>query len=443
MMRNPSATSRRDEAGAVAVVFAISALTLFLIAGMVVDLGLARDTRRVSQNTADASALAAANVLYPASGTCTLANPGGTSTVPCYADAVQAAKAYAATNHQVTEADWASCSDPSGYWHPVGYTPCVSFTDATFSSAQPVKPTEVRVLTPIKEVDTTLGSLAGVSRVDVRAVARAGVLSTTNNNCALCFLGDIDAGNADFTVTGGGIQVSGDLDAGANGHWTATSIGVSGTASGNHFSPAVDKTPTFTDPLAGLTLPPLDGTKFPAVSGCNTTINPGVYGAISLGNNHTCTLNPGKYVITGRWLLGNKSVLQGSGVTLYFTCGSVATPKVCAAGDGGGGWLDGKNGTVAITSGAAGFTDYAIIYDRLNPRGTIGLQGNGGTSITGGVYAPKAKLDFNGNSCFGFRGGPIVVLGVIKANGNKSCVNVTDATDITASTQPGEVALDQ
>ncbi len=433
----------RDDTGAIAVIFAILAVTLCMIAGLVVDLGLARDTRRQSQNTADASALAAANVLYPPSDTCTLANPGGGYTAPCFGDAITAAKTYAATNQQVTEADWSACTDPAAYWHPAGFTPCISFTDATLSASQPVQPTEVRVLTPTKAVGTGFGSLAGISQIDVRAVARAGVLSSTNNNCALCFLGDIDAGNADFTVSGAGIQVNGDLEIGASAYWTADSIGASGSVTGSHFSPAVDNTPAFTDPLAGLTLPTLTGTKFPAVAGCNTTINPGVYGSISLGNNHTCTLNPGKYVITGRWLLGNKSLLQGSGVTLYFTCGTVATPKVCAAGDTGGGWLDGKNGTVAITSGAAGFTDYVIIYDRLNPQGAIGLQGNGGTSITGAVYAPKARLDFNGNSCFGFSGGPIVVLGVTKANGTKSCVNVVNGQDLTASTEPGDVALDQ
>lgn len=445
-MRHLHARRTRNDAGAVAVIFAISALTLFIIAGLVVDLGLARDTRRTAQNTADASALAAANVLYPASGTCTVANPTGTSTAPCYGDAIKAAQDYAAANHQVTAADWAACTDPHGYWHPSGYTACVTFTDATLSASQPVKPTEVRVLTPTKAVNTTLGSLAGVSVVDIRAIARAGVLTGTTNDCALCFLGDIDAGNADFTVTGGGIQVSGDVAAGPNGHWTASAIGVSGTTSGGQYSPAVTKTPTFTDPLKDLTMPSISGTKYPSVNKCkNTTINPGIYGDVALGNNDTCTLSPGKYVITGEWSMKNNSVLQGTGVTLYFTCGTVASPHVCGPGDttANSGWLDGKNGTVALSSGAAGFTDYAIIYDRANPQPTIGLQGNGGTSISGGVYTAKAKLDFNGNSCFGFNGGPVVVLGVIKANGNKSCVNVTNANNVTASTQPGDIALNQ
>ena len=73
---------------------------------------------------------------------------------------------------------------------------------------------------------------------------------------------------------------------------------------------------------------------------------------------------------------------------------------------------------------------YAVIYDRTNDN-NLGLQGNGGTSISGITYAPASDLDFNGNSCFGFSGGPIVVDSVVKANGNKSCVTVTNPVDTT------------
>jgi hypothetical protein len=436
-------TRSRDERGAIAIIVAISATALFVIAALVIDLGLARDTRRQSQNAADASALAAANVLYPLSNVCTLVNPNGAKNTPCYADAAQAAKDYAAANWGVTAAQWSSCSDPAGYWYPAGYSPCITFADAALGKTQPARPTEVRVLAPVKDIKTGFGVLAGVSTISIDSVARAGVASGTANKCALCFLGDIDAGNADFTVAGGGIQVNGDLNAGANGYWTASQIGASGDVNGSHYSPAVDETPPFTDPLAGMTLPTLTGTAFPAVHSCTTSINPGIYSTLSLGNKDKCTLNPGKYVIVGKWNLGNNSVLSGTGVTLYFTCGTVASPHVCTGADAGGGWIDGKNGDISITAGAVGSTSYAIIYDRLNPQGSIGLQGNGGTSINGGVYAPNAKLDFNGNSCFGFNGGPVVVLGVIKANGTKSCVNVTNASDITASTTPGDIALDQ
>jgi Flp pilus assembly protein TadG len=432
----------RDESGAVAVLVALCASVLFIVAALVVDLGLARDTRRQAQNASDASALAAANVLFPDSMTCTSLNPSGTLTPPCYTDAVTAAKDYASANYGVTEADWAGCADAQAYWRPSGSTPCISFADSTLGTTEPTTPTEVRVLAPAREVATGFGNAAGVSKITVSASARAGLTPSTTYECSLCFLGTVDGINADVTVDGGGIAVNGDLSVGAQAYWTAESIAVSGTASGNHFSPAATKSPEFTDPLASMTLPAASGTIYAGVHSCTSTLNPGIYSSLTLGNKDTCTLLPGLYVITGEWLLGNKSVLQGTGVTLYFTCGTPAQPTVCTSSDTTGGWLDGKNGTVSFSAGATGSADFAIIYDRLNPE-NLGLQGNGGTSITGAVYAPNAALDFNGNSCFGFSKGPVIVDGLIKANGNKSCIEITDAVDETAATQPGNVALDQ
>jgi hypothetical protein len=123
----------------------------------------------------------------------------------------------------------------------------------------------------------------------------------------------------------------------------------------------------------------------------------------------------------------NNDVLKGSGVTLW-----VRDPS---------GYLDFKNGEVDIQAPAVGAaTDkaregFAIIYDRTNSN-SISLQGNGGTSITGIVYAPASNLDFNGNSNFGFKGGPIIAKGVDKANGNKSSVTITEAVDTTVKRLP-------
>ena len=74
----------RTESGAVAILVAFFALVVFGLAALVVDLGAARDARRMSQNASDASALAAANAVY---------NTG--SNTSHVAAAVAAAKSYA------------------------------------------------------------------------------------------------------------------------------------------------------------------------------------------------------------------------------------------------------------------------------------------------------------------------------------------------------------
>jgi hypothetical protein len=424
---------------------AICSLSLFLIAAMVVDLGLARDTRRQSQNAADASALAAANALYP-TGTCSLPSGGAP---PCIQDAINAAKDYAATNFGVTDADWASCTDNQHYFVPLGSTPCISFAD-TGDQPSSTQPTKVRVLVPVRQVETGLGVLAGVRQIPIQAMARGVVDGGVTLRCSLCFLGPIDAINADFTVNGGSILVDGDLSAGPNGVWKANGIGVVGKVSGGQFpGGAPTSVDPFEDPWKTATnVPPAVAGSVKSTPACSTAgkkgeagNGPGKYGDFEIPNE-ACTLAPGLYVVTGAWTMKNNTDLVGSGVTLYFTCGTPGSPHVCAAGEAGG-YLDAKNGLVHLSAPSTGATaGLAIVYDRENTR-NLGLQGNGDTAIDGAVYAPKAKLDFNGNSCFGFNHGPVIVQGVIQANGNKSCVKIDNSMNATVPPKPAEVALDQ
>lgn len=431
----------RDEAGAVALLAAGIFLVLFLICALVIDLGLARDVRRESQNASDASALAAANALYPDGDACASVldvNP------PCFHDAVVEARGYAATNFGVTDADWLTCSDPSKFWVVSGTTDCVSFTDDAEGDSQPSNPTKVRVLMPLREVDVGFGASAQVDHVDISSDARASVDAGASATCGLCFLGPIDAGNADFTVTGGGIHVNGDLSAGPNAEWTADdAIGVVGTVSGGVFNPAHTPAPSVTDPWAARTDLPPSVVGLPQKNDpCGSSGGPGIYGSEALESKQICALSPGLYVIVGTWSQKNKSEFTGSGVTLYFTCGTKASPHVCASGEAGG-ELDAKNGEVTLSAPpTGGLAGVAIVYDRENTQ-YLGLQGNGGTSITGAVYAPSSKLDFNGNSCFGFSGGPVIVSGVIKANGNTSCVTIDASIDAEIYSLPGEIALDR
>ncbi|WP_426244019.1 pilus assembly protein TadG-related protein [Nocardioides sp. LHG3406-4] len=409
-----TAARRRDERGAVAIMVAFLAITLFVIAALVVDLGLARDTRRQSQNAADASALAAANQLYLPTAS------GGCPTKPCVAMAVAAAKSYAAINYGTTDADWAACTDvgrPASYVVPAFSSPCISFD-------QIAKPTKVRVTVPGRDIVTGLGRAAGVDEVTVAAGAEAQVAAALDIKCGLCFMGGVSPGNADYSVSPGGIAVNGDINANPGSLWSAGAIGVSGTTTGGNFTPAATKIPPFTDPFASMILPAVTGTakSDPCEDG------PGRYGSVSISKG-TCTLTPGTYVITGTWDMKNGTLLRNDpalgGVTLYVTTGT----------------LDFKNGDVSLTPTKADgvFKGMTIVYSRSNSNPII-LQGNGNTSITGKVYAVSSVLDFNGNSCFGFEGGPVVVKSAT-GNGTKGCVTVTKSVDATVATTPGDIGL--
>ncbi len=431
MSRRPE----RDERGSVAILFAAVALILFVLAAMVVDLGFARDTKQRSQTASDASALAAANALYPASGLC---SNSASSTNGCVADAVAAAKAFAVVNFGVTDAQWATCpAAPSGMFVAPGSPTCISFDTLT-------KPTKVTAVMPIRNINTGLGALAEVDVIPISTDARASVGAGIQVNCSMCFLGNVDSGNADYTVDGGSIAVNGNVDLGAQGHMTGTNVAIAGiynTGDGYSPKPVIKITP-FSDPLAGLTLPS-GKAGLTSQTGSPCAKGPGVYGDFSLSG--TCTLPAGLYIITGKWDLKNNDKLTNAagGVTLYFTCGTYTAPAACSSAGQAGGQLYGKNGEINLSARTVDpVKDFAIVYDRNNTS-SVQLQGNGDGFMTGGVYAKRAALEYNGNSCFTITGGPIVVDSVIKANGNKSCVKILNAKTFNVATLPGDIALDE
>lgn len=424
----------RDEQGAIAILTALLMVVLILCAAIVVDLGNARDVRRQSQNAADAASLAGANALYPSTKVCTPPVAGGP---PCIADAEAAVRAYALTNFQVSSTNWSACIPPSGsaLAYVKGDTSCISYNSAT-------DPDTVRVFIPTRTIRTFFGGITGRSSIAVSSTASASLRSGTK--CSLCILGDVDAGNGDFSVFGGAIAVNGDVQtsAGSGSVWNSTGNGIAGNVSGPGsspsgavFTPPKVGIPHFGDPLANSLKLPLDLTGLgltnktdPCSAGAPG--GPGLYGAFSLPNS-ACTLKPGLYVISGTWDMKSSTVLSGPGVTLYVKAG---------------GALDFKNGNlgdplaippvVGITSMSTGVTKgYAIIYDPGNSS-AITLQGNGGTGLAGIVYAPNNIVELNGTSCFGFNGGPIVIGGV-KMNGTTGCVDVANAVD----TNPNSILL--
>ncbi len=400
----PGPGPQRSERGAVAVLVALAFTVFVILVALVIDIGLARDTRRVSQNAADASALAAANTLYPTSACPT----GGAK--PCVSDAVAAVKSYASLNFAVTNAEWTACTAtmPSGYV-AMGGTSCIAFDSAT-------APKKVWVRIPTRNVKTNFAGIIGKSNVAVGSQAEAEL--GLDVKCSLCFLGPVDAGNADFSVSGGAIAVNGNVTAGPNSYWTSTSNGVVGTVNGGVFTPTPTPISSFTDPMAGLALPLSVAGHTVKTNPC--TQGPGIYNvAFEFPNNNSCTLAAGLYVVNATWgMKNNTDVNAMAGVTLF-------VPKP--------GYLDFKNGLIRLTAPTTGaFKDLAIVYGRDNTN-DVSLQGNGSTTITGTVYAPASLLDFNGNSCFGFSGGPVVVSGVNKANGNKACVEMANAKDLTVT----------
>lgn len=448
LLRTRLAQRRRNESGAIAIMVGMLAVVLFLLAGIVVDLGLARDTKRQSQNAADAAALAGANVLYPDDNALCV---DGT-TAPCIDVAWRAAVDYAERNF--TDIDWSKCpTPPGGHTVAPGSPSCVAFDNLT-------KPKRVWAVIPPRVLKTSFGALAGIDTISISTRARASVGPENNYECGLCVVGAGPhvPGNGDIHVSGASIMFNGEYNQGNNSDngeviaWTSDqiiSVEKNKTGGGTFSPPLTVPGPHVEDPYAALEFP-LEGTK--SFSGPLKTKpctedggqGPGIYGDVALPMS-ACTLSPGLYVILGNWQFQNKTDLKGAGVTLYATCRTDDTPRVCGTSGGGteaGGKLSGKNGEMHFSGPTSGpLRGLAIVYDRLN-KSELPLQGNGEAWINGTVYAASADMSFPGNSNFVINNGRVVVKSIY-SNGNKASLDVNFVPEQTNVSEPIVVRLDR
>jgi hypothetical protein len=401
----------RDESGAVAVLVAGLSLVLFGIAALVVDLGLARDTRREAQNAADSAALAAANSLYLRG----VANPGA---------ALAAAKEYAAENFGTTEADWVRCADPT---RPAGFT-AVSGETACISFSGTPAPDEVRVVVPTRPVKTPLGSLMGVDKLDISAVAQAAVDPGGRASCGLCVIGPgvHDVQNGKVTVNGSSIYVNGTLTSNPQLEMAVSGgqIYLEGSRpTKGVFSPEpYTKQPAIPDPLEHLTLPPATtGLQPKTVSACAPSGGPGIYSSLRLEKD--CVLAPGLYVVTGSNHESGQTEVTANGVTMFFGCqdGATSTPKLrtCAPGEKGGSLLMTGQASLTITAPSTGtLKGLAMAADRNNTA-TFGWRGNGAGQSKGTIYFKSGTLDYRGNGA-GASMDALVVVGDLQFSGAPS-----------------------
>ena len=411
-----------------AVLVGVMSIVIFIVAALVVDLGDGRDQRRQAQSAADAAALAAANELYIHT----------YSEAPRITQAVTAAKNYALNNFRIPLSSWDSCTDSSQLAYvPASSTPCISFD-------QSAKPTTVRVKLPTTRVSTFLAPIIGVQSIDVGARANATVVGDSVAPCALCVIGpDLhDLQNGDAYVTNGDVVLNGSVSVSNNGLVvTNGSIKVQGTASGsyaNYTPDPITGVPPITDPCRHLSWPPDWSTLSTKSDPC--TDGPGIYGSYNFPNS-TCTLQPGLYVVAGdshtTWALtGNTSqLLTGTGVTLYFTCGSTAAPRACnSPGEVGATLNAAGNGQLAISAPTSGvLKGLAVVYDRQNT-GTFELTGNGASNTYGSFYIKSGALDMNGNGCTTINAQ--IVVKDLEMNGNPACLRMTYSNGVAPEAVP-------
>ena len=134
-------------------------------------------------------------------------------------------------------------------------------------------------------------------------------------------------------------------------------------------------------------------------------------------------------------------MLGGTGVTLYFTCGTPATPTVCGPGVAGATLDATGNGQVALSPPTSGpLQGVAIAFDRNNTA-TLRMTGQGMGMMHGAIYLPAGELQMNGNGCS--QSNSAIVVNSIEMNGNPACLSVMADPSTNPVPPRSELYLDQ
>jgi Flp pilus assembly protein TadG len=331
-MKEASNHERRHEgeSGQVLVLTAVVMAALMGFLALAIDAGMLLYQQRELQTAADAAAMAGALEV----GTC-----GSTSNC----SAMQgAAKSAVTENGFSTPTVVTQCgtSSASGVILTVNNGPCaLGASDPNNANTAYV---EVELT---NKQPTFFGILLGTSLVKLWARSEAKSTSTGGSGSSAClYVGSMVLNSSSEMSMTCGIQDNGSLGADNDANITATpsftyaggiaynNCGTSGQTvwtGGNCSFPDAKPTAgsTVTDPLASKTPPSQPATSSTAsdtTPTSGTTLQPGYYpSGVNLNSNVAVTLAAGVYYMNGSIDVDAGASLTGTGVTLYFTSGSL------------------------------------------------------------------------------------------------------------------------
>jgi hypothetical protein len=356
---------------------------VFGIAAIVLDGGLMLAQREHAQATADAAALAGAVDLANNYNLLTAANPTGSTSAVTTAQNVASANGF--NNDGSTNTVTVNIPPTSGQF--TNTATYLGYVEVIVTWNQP------------RYFSGIFGS--GTIPVSARAVARGKAALVPVNILTLSPSGNdlsLSGSGSSMTVPGA-IIVDSNSSSALSTNSSATIISQSsisvdgGISSSNTYAPSSGSTANVkqntgtyvADPLSSLPVPNTSGmtvqSSGPITYSSNTTLQPGIYqGDITI--KATVTMQPGIYYLGGNLTVKNNGVLQGSGVMIYISTGSV----------------DISSGTVSLTPPTTGTYANISIFQARNDQNSMTLKGNSGTNIGGVIYAAQSQVTITGGS---------------------------------------------
>jgi hypothetical protein len=476
-------------------VFPLVAIMLMVLAGFTalsVGAGMDYAQSRSDHDVSDAASLAAAYALSQPGATLgtayTAASQLGTldgcNTSICHVPSVNSTGTEPYLEVWTTTTFTSSSSSSPTYYVNISGA-CSSTVTGNFSVSNCPTVPVTYVGAPVGDTSTNYfaGAVGAAAHSAVTANAVAQVTGTTGGSgnktwsipCAICLLGtgttldytssksssmsakaNVDI-NGSITCSGSG-QPAFTINSPGTGAFLAASAWPSGCANPVALPSTTTYNTTTADPLASMAMPSLSGLS--CSSNCSptdtatTTLSPGVYGTLTLESG-TYTFNPGLYVFaggsgSGLVLTSSSSAninLSGSGVTLYFVCGTPAAPAACASGATGAGIT--LYGSAAVnwylsaptTATAQQPQGVSVLYDRNNAA-SISFDSSGAYNYngTGVVYAIGSTTVISGSDSYSL-GGAMVVNALDVGGGASVILNsngfVSSVTGNTTTTTGG------
>ena len=451
---------RNASQGQTLVLFALSLVVLLAGLAVILDGGRVYTERRITQNAADAAAMAGAAKLVAG-------DPVGS------VDAVLAAACAAAY------ANGGFGDGTPGPQCGLGGTVVNVHVPGGDGSTTPLANVYAKFENPgYVQVEITssfrsfMAGLVGLSDFAASALGVAVNLPGNGVGDTLLVLDPVDCGALTLNgtnvlnVSGGNVMVNSSAAKSADTYCTNKNAAIksgSGTGGLNNLSgsnnivgngdpenitPAWTKADYKPDPLTRVTVPPFDNTKLsPAGPGTwdkpapwtamgTAVANPGVYwGGITVTTGDTLTLSSGTYIMAGGGFNLQGGTVTGTAVTIIYTrdpyCNSTAAspPAACTTpvkknGNLDGSHLDGGTSSVGQTGGSwgtpgAALTAQAPSPDPYNLTSILIYVDRNALAQSGADPCPATQLNVGGNGYFNFKTGSIIYApcGSVKLHG--------------------------
>ena len=407
---------KRNQRGQTAVLFTLTAVPLFGIMGLVIDIGWSYYRKESAQMAADAAASAAAEFAYMAAGggapscstTGVLCSPTTEYTCPATmtgtpANNIIAGCMYArdngfsSTGKQTVTFQSGVGSAPTSSGVTIAYWVVVRVKENVpqlFSSVLgfPTSTVIARTTTGTREGDAG-GCVITLNPHSTESIRMTGSTSLTTG-CGVYVNSDASGTNSAIDLTGSGRRIT------LNGTAKMDIVGdCAANASCGLVGPSTPRigASRLGDPFQDMMPPDYSGAGCPS-TGVNLgshdtlTLTPSgttpyvICGDITLGSQSGLTLNSGLYVVTGSISVGAQATLQsaaGAGVTIYLPNGGVSMT-------GGA--------TISLNAPSSGTWQGILFYQQRGNTTASSLVGGTGETMNGVLYFPSSTLTYTGNS---------------------------------------------